>query len=265
MESCAHEMVCHDEFGVVCGKCGLIPKNTLLQETGFVDLKRYPRYMAAMSVNKNRTKQNLKQNLRKYQWPKHIVAKAVGGYIMDNIDDKKWSKIKMAPYLADAAWYFASELTLHDFQKSLKIPITDIPEKYLTPYVPPTSIENFVYKKYPDEWPETTDISCWYCTLKFDEKPVFLPHMLCEEKKIITYGVFCRFSCAKSFLDTIPENHVKKWYYKTQLHIVATEFGVDIDFILPAPDFTYLKKYGGSLTKIEYKTLNEKSCHPVLS
>jgi hypothetical protein len=251
---CKHETYYdYDKNNDLCEDCGLLMKKDRQYEKGdYIDFKIY-----GYPVNTNRSVQNLKQNLRKYKFPEHIVNQAIYWFRLDQ--NEKWSKKVMSQYLAKAAWQFGNSLTLNDIEQAMKIPITQIPKELTIPYKEEKSPSNRVQKKYPEEWFESTNHCCWWCTLTIDGKPVFLPAEIYSKSSFLTHGIFCGFSCIKAYLETDE----KKMYYNRYLHYVAAEFGVDVDFVLPAPHFSYLEKFGGNLTDEEYKIFNKESCHPV--
>ncbi|ELU05393.1 hypothetical protein CAPTEDRAFT_196743 [Capitella teleta] len=143
---CKHETYYdYDKNNDLCEDCGLLIKKDRQYEKGdYIDFKIY-----GYPVNTNRSVQNLKQNLRKYKFPEHIVNQAIYWFRLDQ--NKKWSKKVMSQYLAKAAWQFGNNLTLNDIEQAMKIPITQIPKKLTIPYKEEKSPSNRVQKKYPEE------------------------------------------------------------------------------------------------------------------
>ncbi|ELU06686.1 hypothetical protein CAPTEDRAFT_189318 [Capitella teleta] len=143
---CKHETYYdYDTNNDLCEDCGLLIKKDRQYEKGdYIDFKIY-----GYPVNTNRSVQNLKQNLRKYKFPEHIVNQAIYWFRLDQ--NKKWSKKVMSQYLAKAAWQFGNSLTLNDIEQSMKIPITQIPKELTIPYKEEKSPSNRVQKKYPEE------------------------------------------------------------------------------------------------------------------
>ncbi|ELT91155.1 hypothetical protein CAPTEDRAFT_217565 [Capitella teleta] len=126
---CKHETYYdYDTNNDLCEDCGLLMKKDRLYEKGdYIDFKIY-----GYPVNTNRSVQNLKQNLRKYRFPEHIVNQAIYWFRLDQ--NEKWSKKVMSQYLAKAAWQFGNSLTLNDIEQAMKIPITQIPKELTIPF-----------------------------------------------------------------------------------------------------------------------------------
>lgn len=98
-----------------------------------------------------------------------------------------------------------------------------------------------------DAWPKSTNIKCWYCTLGFSTRPVFVPGRNIKQVN----GNFCGFNCAAAWINQQPEN--VQWEMREQLKELYYIFiGKRINVILPAFNKTEMKEYGGMLTRVSY-------------
>lgn len=92
---------------------------------------------------------------------------------------------------------------------------------------------------------------CWHCTLELGEKHIGIPFKY-ENDIYYTYGHFCTFSCAKSYLD--DGNWINKSKYLDYLYGFYYSVG-NKGIIYPAPPKEMLKEYGGELDHNNYKML----------
>lgn len=106
------------------------------------------------------------------------------------------------------------------------------------------------------EWPETTDICCWWCCHQFENSPVTLPYKYDEiRNRFKVMGMFCSWSCAKSY--AMDDNSVQNRTYSV---LNLSEFTRQIyghTINIPcAPPRQILKMFGGNLSINEFRNIN---------
>ncbi len=90
---------------------------------------------------------------------------------------------------------------------------------------------------------------CWWCKNHFENYPVSLPECYFDNK-FQCYGHFCSFNCALSFnLDT----NDNVWKKNSLLHLLYFKTYDVNTKIIPAPHWTVLKEFGGSLSIDEFR------------
>lgn len=133
---------------------------------------------------------------------------------------------------------------------------------------------NFIDISTNGHLPPSTTKLCWWDRHSFQNRPIGCPlrYYKKEDKEIYeTEGIFCSFSCCKSYI--IDRNSNVK--YKDSLSILSSLFMIlsqdKSHYILPsAPSWKLLKEYGGHLSIQEYRasvgnleyedTINIKRC-----
>lgn len=106
-----------------------------------------------------------------------------------------------------------------------------------------------------DMW-EKNNILCWHCGLDFDTIPIFIPTFIdtIPLLSIGVYGNFCSWGCARSVIDT--DFRSTKWERVEMLKVLHEIFtGEKIKDIKGAPAKTKMKRYGGTMTEFEYKSI----------
>jgi hypothetical protein len=95
--------------------------------------------------------------------------------------------------------------------------------------------------------PESTTISCYWCSHGFDNQPCFLP--VKEESGVFhVYGNFCSPQCGLSYLlQQHLDSHVR-WERMALLHRMYRPLGKQGARIYPAPPRETLIKFGGPMT-----------------
>jgi hypothetical protein len=124
-----------------------------------------------------------------------------------------------------------------------------------------------VYSKIPtqfisfDQWNHSTDICCWNCTLNFETSPVFIPKLITANPKgadlpyrMSTYGIFCSFSCAKYYIDTLNEGYVHRIEMKEKLSVLYQMLHKKKMRLNPINLSRYqLEKFGGDVSASEFR------------
>lgn len=113
-----------------------------------------------------------------------------------------------------------------------------------------------------DEWPDKTNLRCYYCDRVTDNTPVFVPKTIEPSKNgyiMATEGSFCTFNCAVHYIDfyypKIHDNLNKKNMLKLLYKVF---YGKTVTEILKSPSKYDMVCYGGNLTQKEYEKLIPK-------
>lgn len=115
---------------------------------------------------------------------------------------------------------------------------------------------------------QATGAACWHCTFSFDGPPKMVPVRYVQIKNTwTTVGAFCSWSCAKAWQQIrAPYNTPIQRMWLVQL--AKQNFGYDKNIIHPAPDPWILKRFGGTLTIQEFRSLSGsepcETLHPPL-
>ncbi len=125
------------------------------------------------------------------------------------------------------------------------------------------------YNKMPsaftdvESWPDRTNILCWYCSLEFDNMPVFIPkaiepvvrHNNNKKLSITPEGVFCGFGCAHEFIQTRKLSiidRIEKLNRLKYLYKLLYDKGLPSYHLYPAP--YCMVQYGGTMRAVDYKS-----------
>ena len=108
-----------------------------------------------------------------------------------------------------------------------------------------------------EEWPETTDIHCWWCCHRFEGCPCTLPTKYDPLRKRFQFvGIFCSWNCTKSYNFELNDH---KKYDRSQLITLLVQqlYGiVNAINIKCAPPRQTLKMFGGYLDISEFRNNN---------
>ena len=105
-----------------------------------------------------------------------------------------------------------------------------------------------------DEWPDKTNVCCWWCCNKFDTTPCTLPTRYDSLRKRFTFmGIFCSWNCTKSYnFDMVDHKKTERSMLITFL--VQQMYGIyDAINIKPSPPRQCLKMFGGYMTIDEFR------------
>ena len=130
---------------------------------------------------------------------------------------------------------------------------TNNPRKKISALLSEFSIANV-----NNEYPESTDINCWWCSHQFDDVPVSLPHKY-NNGKFSVYGVFCSYNCACAYNFADEDSHNDKIWERYSLLNLLYKKVHDCKVIkikMAAPRQT-LKKFGGPLSIEEFRRYNK--------
>lgn len=107
-----------------------------------------------------------------------------------------------------------------------------------------------------ESWNRTTNIRCWFCTLKFKSTPWFVItgiNNYSEGKVMNIKGNFCSCGCLMGY---VRKNYCRRENFDIY-HNVYTLYkiiiGRNTNHINPSPEMYCLKMYGGDLDIDEYQ------------
>lgn len=111
-----------------------------------------------------------------------------------------------------------------------------------------------------EEWPEYTDIMCWWCCHNFDEYPIPCPvsyDTVNDNYKV--NGVFCSWSCAAAY-------SIEKYSDTTLLQQMNNELDLcnTVNIINAAPSRYILKNFGGHMSIKDFRNLADKNNKKIL-
>ena len=107
------------------------------------------------------------------------------------------------------------------------------------------------------QWPNSTDIKCWWCCHNFDNTPCGIPTKYdVENETFFVYGCFCSFNCALSY--NFNTNIDKKWERAGFIKLLYNKTFNTNDDLDYAPNKECLKEYGGYMTIEEFRNNTEK-------
>jgi hypothetical protein len=95
-------------------------------------------------------------------------------------------------------------------------------------------------------YPEKTDLYCWWCRHQFSEEPIGDPQSYIRDKNVfICSGIFCSFPCLKAYLRDGNRD-------ETLLTLMYLKCGEKLP-VPSANSWKELKEYGGTLSLEKFK------------
>lgn len=123
--------------------------------------------------------------------------------------------------------------------------------------------EIIVWDKIPstfttlENWNTTTNIRCWFCTLKFKSTPWFIItniNKYSDGKIMNIKGNFCSCGCLMGFVKKNYSNREHFDIYHNVYSLYKIMYKRSITNIIPSPEMYCLKMYGGDLNIEEYQS-----------
>ncbi len=109
----------------------------------------------------------------------------------------------------------------------------------------------FINSNMYQEWPDQTNIHCWWCCHQFDGPPCTLPEYIRRDKFYVS-GCFCSFNCAASYNFNKNDNTV--WERYTLLNLMYKKlYNTNFVKIEMAPPREVLKMFGGYMDITEFR------------
>jgi hypothetical protein len=109
----------------------------------------------------------------------------------------------------------------------------------------------FINSNMYQEWPDQTNIHCWWCCHQFDGPPCTLPEYIRREKFYVS-GCFCSFNCAASYNFNKNDNEVWERYMLLNL-MYKKLYNTSFVKIEMAPPREVLKMFGGYMDIEEFR------------
>ena len=141
---------------------------------------------------------------------------------------------------------------------SSKMYIPDINETTNEPCMKKLRVVTCIKNKLPnvqDDWPEKTDICCWWCCHQFEGTPCTLPTKYDQLRKRFTFmGIFCSWNCVKAY--NINMNDHKKFERCSIITLLIKQLYsmTDAICIKSAPPRQTLKMFGGYLDINQFRS-----------
>jgi|LauGreDrversion4_2_1035121.scaffolds.fasta_scaffold09317_3 hypothetical protein len=107
-----------------------------------------------------------------------------------------------------------------------------------------------------ENWRKTTNIRCWYCSLKFKNIPWFIIENTNSTPDGITYdinGNFCSCGCLLGYINRNYNKRDDFDIYKSVYKLYKIIYNKNIKDIIESPSKYILKIYGGDASIEEYQ------------
>ncbi len=126
----------------------------------------------------------------------------------------------------------------------------------------PVNEINILYDKIPNnfttlqKWNNTTNLRCWFCTLKFKNTPWFIIHNINNTSDGIVYdisGNFCSVGCLQAHVELHYNKREHFDIYNSVKKLYKIFYKKNINNIMISPNKFNLKIYGGELDITEYQ------------
>lgn len=114
-----------------------------------------------------------------------------------------------------------------------------------------TTLKNIIKD---NDWPDKTDVCCWWCCHKFDNSPCTLPIKYNDLKKSYEFiGIFCSWNCTKAYNNY--KNDYKKYERGQLITLLVKQLGgiESAISIKSAPYRECLKMFGGYMSIEDFR------------
>jgi hypothetical protein len=119
-------------------------------------------------------------------------------------------------------------------------------------YGPQELLVEFASSRQTRTIPQSTDISCFWCSHPFEGRPCVIPQ-ICEDGLWKVYGNFCCPSCCLSYLlNQTMDTHIRWERIALLNRLYASSIGGGI---YPAPARETLTAFGGAFSISEYRNI----------
>lgn len=120
-------------------------------------------------------------------------------------------------------------------------------------------LRDFEEKNKHNEWPISTNISCYWCCHKFFNAPFGIP-VKYNDEKFHVFGCFCGLECALAYNLSMKDQIDEMWERCNLLNFLCRKTNYNKQgFIKPAPPRLSLKMFGGYLSIEEFRNFSNKN------
>ena len=107
----------------------------------------------------------------------------------------------------------------------------------------------------PEDWPDKSNVCCWWCCHKFDSCPCTMPTKYDPLRKRFSFvGIFCSWNCTKAY--NLDKNDQKKYERAGLITLLIQQlYGIASAIsIKSAPPRQGLKMFGGYMSIDEFRS-----------
>jgi len=114
-----------------------------------------------------------------------------------------------------------------------------------------TTLKNVIKE---EEWPNETDVCCWWCCHKFNNSPCTLPTKYDSLRKRYTFtGIFCSWNCVRAYNFDKSDHRMGERSGLISMLVRELYSSVESISIKPAPHRQCLKMFGGYMSIEEFR------------
>ena len=156
------------------------------------------------------------------------------------------------------------EIFDHAFLERQRVEGEAVKEKEMHDEEPETNkvvklLKDFEEKNKQNEWPMSTNISCYWCCHRFFNEPVGIPIKYADEKFHV-FGCFCSLECAQAHNYSMRDGIDEMWERSNLINMLSRKLKYNKHgFVKPAPPRLALKMFGGHLSIEEFRNFSQKS------
>jgi hypothetical protein len=119
-------------------------------------------------------------------------------------------------------------------------------------------LKDFEEKGKNNEWPSSTQTSCYWCCHRFEGPPVGIP-LKVVDGRFFVYGCFCTLECAAAYNFNSHESMDEMWERYSLLNLLAHRLNPERGRIKVAcaPNRLSLIQFGGHMTIDDFRQFGE--------
>lgn len=127
------------------------------------------------------------------------------------------------------------------------------------PYKVVNLLKDFEEKNKNNEWPLSTNISCYWCCHRFFNEPLGIPVKYSNEQFHV-FGCFCSLECAQAYNFSMRDEVDDMWERSNLINLLSRRLKYNKHgFVKPAPPRLSLKMFGGHLSIEEFRNFTKKN------
>jgi hypothetical protein len=112
-------------------------------------------------------------------------------------------------------------------------------------------LKEFEQKTKNNEWPSSTNISCYWCCHQFNNAPFGIPVKFVDDKYHV-FGCFCSLECAAAYNFECKESIDEIWEQYNLINQLSRKIGHK-QLVKRAPSKLALKMFGGHMSIDEFR------------